>query len=369
MPPDTADEVADLMTRAERHLRASRGRLRRVASDDAELAIRVGCSVASVLEDNLPALVARQRSYRDWFEDDYLSTLGLGFDQLALLLTVGQHISSRCMSQFPGETRPARLEAVLELHAHSILVASEVLDLLRGGWPAGAEARWRTLHEIEVIALFLAKAPNTVAQRYLASAAIDFHRLASNGLLRLPPGRGSTAVRGELRKRASAAVSTHGEEISRQYGWAARWLRKKRVRFVDLERKVAPRRPAYISASNRVHAGRVGALASMLDRPNHFMVGRRPEGLADIGLQTVWSVNTVAGALLATAEAIAPADDFVIWDEAQTQLASEADRELRRGETTRLFDAGRGEEAAAYTASPSTAFIRFAREVASPQGR
>src|SRR6185503_264527 len=48
-------------------------------------------------------------------------------------------------------------EVLARLHARSCQIGSEVLVLLRSGFPDGAHARWRTLHEIAVISMFIAK--------------------------------------------------------------------------------------------------------------------------------------------------------------------------------------------------------------------
>lgn len=49
----------------------------------------------------------------------------------------------------------ARVAALRQLWSSSCLVGGEALALLRGGFAGGAFARWRTLYEIGVIALFL----------------------------------------------------------------------------------------------------------------------------------------------------------------------------------------------------------------------
>lgn len=366
-PPDTADVIEALFDRAEHRLRASRGRLRRAADDDENLAVRVGCSVAGLLDDRASELLAAQREYRMWFCDEWLHLLGAGFDQIDLLLAAGHHLNARVADELsPGVQRP-RLFAIGQLHAHSILVASEICELLRAGWPAGAEARWRTLHEIEVVALFLVRSPATVSQRYLDSYATDVHRDLGRGVKRWPSTPEAADLEEQLRDRALAAIRRHGPEMAKPYGWAARWLRKKKVTFRDLETRVAPRRPAYVSASELIHAGRPGTIHSILDSADHLMIGRRSDGLADTALKTIWSANSTAGALLEVADALSDDNAFVIWDEAQTEIASEADQQIRRGEMTRLIREGRAAEAESYLASPEASLLRMARDVRAPR--
>ncbi len=59
------------------------------------------------------------------------------------------------------------LEALLRLHGKAILISSEILCLIKNGFASGALARWRTLFETSVIAIFIAKNGEEIAKRYL----------------------------------------------------------------------------------------------------------------------------------------------------------------------------------------------------------
>ncbi|HEX7196643.1 MAG TPA: DUF5677 domain-containing protein [Candidatus Limnocylindria bacterium] len=255
-PPDTAAKVDELMALAERRLGRSRGALRRVADDEVDLAIRVGTSVADLLDDHVQEFAGLRRDYRAWFCEERIGPLQEGFDAVDLVLEVGQYLSAKVMRAVSPTDRSPRLESLIELHALSVLVSNETIDLLRGGWPAAAEARWRTLHEAEVIALFLTKAPQSVSRRYLDSFATDMHRLLRRRLVRLPPGRAATTLRRQFAERSERAATEHGVAMTHPYGWAARWLRKKRVTFADLEKRVAlGARPMSQQATESTPAG------------------------------------------------------------------------------------------------------------------
>ncbi len=60
--------------------------------------------------------------------------------------------------------------ALVRLHARICLIAAEVLTLLRGGFASGADARWRSAHEIDVVALFISERGQDTAERYLLRA-------------------------------------------------------------------------------------------------------------------------------------------------------------------------------------------------------
>jgi len=66
--------------------------------------------------------------------------------------------------------------ALVRLHARICLIAAEVLTLLRGGFASGADARWRSAHEIDVVALFISERGQDTAERYLLHDAIESSR-------------------------------------------------------------------------------------------------------------------------------------------------------------------------------------------------
>ena len=64
------------------------------------------------------------------------------------------------------------------MHARACQIASEVLVLLRSGHADGAHARWRSLHEIAVVSLFIKSAGNQIAERYLLHNTVESYKSA-----------------------------------------------------------------------------------------------------------------------------------------------------------------------------------------------
>ena len=62
---------------------------------------------------------------------------------------------------------PYKLNAIVKIQARAIQIANEIFILLKAGYPDGANARWRSLHELAVISFFLKDSPDEVSQRYL----------------------------------------------------------------------------------------------------------------------------------------------------------------------------------------------------------
>ncbi len=70
-------------------------------------------------------------------------------------------------------------DVVIRLHARACQIASEVLKLLKSGFADGAHARWRSLHEVAVVALFIHKHGNDVAEKYLLHDVVESYRAAT----------------------------------------------------------------------------------------------------------------------------------------------------------------------------------------------
>jgi hypothetical protein len=57
-------------------------------------------------------------------------------------------------------------EALTRLHVRSCRVVNEVYCLLESGFASGAHARWRTLHELNVVSWFVRQGGVDLAERY-----------------------------------------------------------------------------------------------------------------------------------------------------------------------------------------------------------
>jgi hypothetical protein len=84
------------------------------------------------------------------------------------------YIAQNCGDYFNRKFRPNaankndyQFEALVRLQAGAVRVAGEVYALLLAGYASGAHARWRTLHEIAVTALFIAHQDRETAERYV----------------------------------------------------------------------------------------------------------------------------------------------------------------------------------------------------------
>ncbi len=159
-------------------------------------------------------------------------------------------------------------EVLMRLHTRACLTASEVRALLFTGHPLGALARWRTLHELAVVAHFIHERGGDVAERFLKHERIDEWRwvkdydeaATSQGLPSVDP---ETMTR--LTNEHDALCQQFGRGFDSDYGWAAHALKPEspnhRPSFKEVEANVdlAGARPFYREASQGIHSGAAGA--------------------------------------------------------------------------------------------------------------
>jgi hypothetical protein len=178
----------------------------------------------------------------------------------------------------------------MRLHARACLVAAEVLTLLRAGFPSGAHARWRTIHELAVVAFFITEHEQEIARRYLAHDAIQRHKSAvlytryheKLGYEPFDPGEFDA-----IEKLRIDALAEFGSGFAKDWGWAIPALGEgvsPTFKAVEEATGMDHFRPYYRMASDPAHAGAHGSFFDLgLHDPAGILVGPSPIGFADPG--------------------------------------------------------------------------------------
>lgn len=155
--------------------------------------------------------------------------------------------------------------ALNRLFSRAFEIVGEILVLIRSGYADGALARWRSLHEICVIAMFLGKKSDRCAEMYLAHHCIEEFRLLqvdkSSGTAKSMSTHRDRYLR-DLKTRRDALVAKYGTPYANDNGWAAVELGRARVTFKDLETQVGLDilRRGYQRANSTVHGGALATL-------------------------------------------------------------------------------------------------------------
>jgi hypothetical protein len=218
-------------------------------------------------------------------------------------------------------------EALLRIQARACHVASEIQALLRTGHAEGAQARWRTLHELTVVAAFLSEHDAGVARRYLEHEAItgwwdaqQYQRHAAR--LHFEPY--SDDEMAEMKAAHDRLVAQYGRTYRSEWGWAATVL-KGPVGFATIESaaELSHWRPFYRDANAAVHAGsrRLSQRLGVDDAAQTWLTGMSNAGLDGPGRSTAISLMIVTVTTLVHRRSM----DNVVLAKVATTMSRQAD--------------------------------------------
>lgn len=165
-----------------------------------------------------PTAEVRARIRRDWAEP---------LDSLRLLVTLCSEKGER-FNVAHLKSRQAReggrTQALARLHIRACRIADEIQLVLEHGHTEGAQARWRTLHEIAVTASLIAEGGDALARRFFDHEAVERKRVledhrraaAAAGESVIPSGQAVS-----IEREYAVAVARHGKHFQGMYGWAS----------------------------------------------------------------------------------------------------------------------------------------------------
>lgn len=254
-----------------------------------------------------PAIKAEHDEDRAAFLETVQLLWGDALDKIDMLIAAAESVGGQAIAVARASRSKKRIAvtAALErLHIRGIQVANEVLTLLREGFADAAFSRWRTLHEISVVAIVLGDHGEELAIRYLDHDLVEAQR-GAEVYQRCHPKDAAKRKNAAALKQTLAdyheVVARNGPAFKSPYGWAAEALEKERPTFQHLEEAAdqAQMRLQYKAASYGVHAGTKGLTASVAD-----VFGEGPPGAASIaglheaGAATAYSLVRLTGPLL-----------------------------------------------------------------------
>jgi Family of unknown function (DUF5677) len=279
----------------------------------------------------------RERLERRW---------GKGLAKLRMLLTIVREWAygayGRRRRANGGKAREYE-GVMLRLHVRACQVAHEIIVLLENGLADGAMARWRTLHEIKIVAATIVRFGDEIAERYRyyqiveSFAAIKAYERDHKGLgFKAFPKRLSHKIRRDY----AAAIARFGRKFGEEYGWAAHHLKikeREHLTFARLEKEAgnAFMRSPYKMASYNVHAGPKGVyfkLGSIGGLPE-YIAGASNAGLTEPAQHTAVTLFEIT--MLAIGESVV-LDDLVaanIIARLEAEISGEfwkAEKKLRR---------------------------------------
>lgn len=204
-----------------------------------------------------------------------------------------------------GFKNDIKFNALIRIHARALQICNEVLILLKAGYPNGANARWRSLHELTVISIFLSDNDNTVSQRYLEHESIMRYKEAliyqeHYEKLGYEPHKKETLDK--LREIKDDLCNEYGKDYYKDWGWIPE---DKGIHqsFTGLEKHIGLDRlhPFYKLSSAHVHGSSRGFynLGLRNDFQNQILgVGVSNYGLVDPLQNVAISLMNITNCLL-----------------------------------------------------------------------
>lgn len=266
-----------------------------------EAARSVVPDIVTALRQSAPRMLLDQRRQRLGFERRLRKRWAESLDLFEIILTISREAVDDFWTRYHADAAQQQdfeFEALHRIAVRACRVSDEVLCLLRGGFADGAHARWRTLHELACVSLFIRSAGGTTAERYLDFETVERYKTALQ--LRecgadLTDGGISDELLFSLSTEKDLLLDRYGPEFANEYGWALEGMRRLardfkgvRVKFQDIERAAGNRglRPYYKISCDQVHAGPTGAAFSLaLIRPYPiYLTGASNSGLDKAGV-------------------------------------------------------------------------------------
>jgi hypothetical protein len=252
---------------------------------------------------------------------------GVPIEQLRMLLTIAREFGSEANSDLlcPDQGEEKHLIDVLtRLHARACHITSEVECLLSGGFSDGAMARWRSLHEVAAVALFISKHGAECAERYTYHQFVESRKAAKNYercQVRLGYEPISEAELEEVERAYQFVLEKYGAQFGEQYGWASPYLNKPRANFSDIEKAagIDHLRAHYQMASHNVHANSKGVFfqLGLIEESDLLLAGPSNIGLAGPGHASALSLVQASSALMS----INPTVDNIVLVKIMMKLA------------------------------------------------
>jgi hypothetical protein len=253
-----------------------------------------------MLSEHLEDRAAFEASIRDRWGD----ALDLFEVFHVICLEAGESFNARHRPT-AAATNDCVFDALTRIHARACLVAGEVLTLLRAGYPSGAHTRWRTIHELAVVAFFIREHGSETARRYLLHDGIQTHKAALSyrehharlGYEPMP----DEEFEG-IQRRRDALVAEFNPQFADQYGWAADALGRPAYSFRPIEEAVSldHMRAHYKMASHPVHPNVRGSFFDLGLAPGRdvLLAGPSMFGFVDPGYAACLSLYQTTVCLL-----------------------------------------------------------------------
>lgn len=270
---------------------------------------KIADEILDELKATAPSMLQEHKEIQETFETTLRRVWGKSLDLLQMFIVISLESGGEFNNEFRATAASSQdyvFDALTRLHARACHVASEIHTLLSSGYADGAHARWRALHEIAVVGLFIKDRGQLIAERYLLHEGIESYKAAilyQQHVDRLGYDPLTQEELTHIEQIYQQLKDRFGTPYKNSYGWASIAIGKDNPTFSDIELAVNldHLRPFYKLASHNVHANPKGVFFKLGLFPtdeNVMLVGPSNLGLADPGHGTAISLQQISVALL-----------------------------------------------------------------------
>ena len=271
LPDDASDRLADAVSKI----------VEQTASD-----------IVETLREAAPEMLEDHAGVWDSIRDEVRSVWGGALDQLYAIVVCADESSRYFVNEQIADAHrdsDTQFAALAGLLAQACRVGLEVWHLLTSGFVAGAAARSRTLHEMNVVATVLADhgREGQLAERYVAHATVDewryFRAIAEHNT-------DDQEVLVVLEAEVETLCADFGPAFRNANGWAAELLGNPKPKFRDLEdlAGLGGWRGTYVESSHAIHPSALAARWNVEEGGS--VTSWRLSGLADPAISTLGSL-------------------------------------------------------------------------------
>lgn len=248
------------------------------------------------------------------FEENVFYIWGKAINQLKVLLGLAIEVIEHLDKMFhDGKIVYSEIKWTVlnRLHGRACQVTGKIICLLKAGYADGAEARWRSLHELSVVSMFIFDQDNQIADLYIQHDITEEHKEIAFQLSCYPElikKNDFCLYKLGVETKLNELTEKYGKHFSGDYGWAAPALGGQKPSFRQLEQHVdlSSARYAYRKASHNIHAGVRGTFdrLGLHSECEIILAGASAYGLEKPGICTAASLLQASVTLLQGVELV-----------------------------------------------------------------
>jgi hypothetical protein len=306
------NRIIELKIDGDKEFKEIEGKLSNFTKLFPQISMKIAESLLKSLKKRLKAHQKQNKNFHASFNRNLQRIWGKPIDFLEMLYFIAEETGDNYNNHFrplASSQNNFVFEVLTRLHARGCQITSEIILLLRNGFADGAHARWRTLHEISIVAYFIGNNGNELAERYILYSSVETYKATlqyQEHCEALGYDKLSQTELNKITKKYEAVLKRFGPSFKEQYGWASSIIGNNNPKFSDIEKNVGLEfmRPFYKMASHNVHANPKGIYfkLGLTEDEDILLTGPSNLGLFDPGFSTAISLLQITSNLLTPME-------------------------------------------------------------------